>query len=413
MKYLNSNEIKDLMLKNEYSNLFYTESKIVFKYDLEDVVSGKPSTLSRIQMAQKIKIDNQDFYLVNDEFKDYYPSVMLLDANSPLITEVLESTKKYYSVEEEFERVKLAGVMTVGGTLNAKPITKPFSNQPEIQSKFESDVKNLINDHMKNYNKVFIESMSKYTKFSHLKEDSKDDADIQDKLNRTLSNAKLAINKESTSFDEVLSNIKKLTSVKYNEVETQRKEAYDLRMKEEAAERKKAADLKSFLATQEVKDYLIEKFGYYPVVEFKNDKVEVNFINKDDQTIDTLTFNTVETEIDFYNKKEDDFSYLYTRHIPDSEFESLNKDVHKKYFHAIYDLKDSVIINNKDDLPDFQYVWDKHGEKLPENRQTSLIADDKLTLSVAMKDNYSNEHIAAYVQDEFNETFKKKNKLKP
>lgn len=417
MKYLSEQEIKSLLTKNEEQNLSYREDNIVFSYDLVDTVNGTQSTVGIPQKSKLIKVDGEEYYIVFDQYKDYAPFDMLIPVNSDKIVSVEVGNSKYFSVEEETKRTSDLLVKKVGGVLAGKSIPKPFSSIPELQELLEKSAKEVHLKHVETYTRAFISKMGEIQHLYNLNDISSQDKDIEEGVGRIIVGNKTFLSKVANTFENNLNSVFDNIKVQYDDILARRniefqQEQKTLREKRDSEIQQRAV-LKAYVESQDAKEFLIQKFGYYPIVDFKFDEVAVSFHDKNDKVLDVITLKTTDTEINYYSEKEHEDSYLYIRHISDESFASIPKDLEKKYYHTIFDLRYSIILNNKNDYEALDEVVEKYIEKLPDDKDENLLADDKFSLSKIMKNNFSSNVRLEHVNKEMDEKFNKKQKLKP
>lgn len=71
-----------------------------------------------------------------------------------------------------------------------------------------------------------------------------------------------------------------------------------------------------------MKDSSLEKFGYYPKIEVAESTIIVNFVDKDNKALDTLSLPLKSKEIDFYSKETGEPEYLRVRIVEDGAFKA-------------------------------------------------------------------------------------------
>ena len=416
MKYINSQDLEKLLQENENQNLYFEKLKIVYGYKLQDTVSGENVIQKREQNAYKFKINENDVVVTNDEYKDYTPSYMVLEANDKNILEVKHAQKEVHSVNAESQRVNTIAVKKVGGWLAGKEIPKAFAGNEPLQTQFASEVSALVEAHMKRYEKQFISKMTEVVNLNKLNDVAAEDPQIANQIAKITVEAKVFLAKLSNTFETNLDAIYKNINTPYQEglkasAEERQKIAEAQRVAEQE-ERMKSAQLQSFVAIQSAKEFTLEKFGYYPIVDIKLNEMTVTFNNKDDVKLDSFTFPLKDVEVDYYSEKSGDNEYLHVRVLEDNATDGLTKDQKKKYFHALFDLKAGIILNDIKDLPYFDEVVDKHDKLLPQDKEEILYANDQHGLVKTMKNNFSNQVRLDLVNSELEKEFPKSRKLK-
>ena len=416
MKYINSQDLEKLLQENENQNLYFEKLKIVYGYKLQDTVSGENVIQKREQNAYKFKINENDVVVTNDEYKDYTPSYMVLEANDKNILEVKHAQKEVHSVNAESQRVNTIAVKKVGGWLAGKEIPKAFAGNESLQTQFASEVSALVEAHMKRYEKQFISKMTEVVNLNKLNDVAAEDPQIANQIAKITVEAKVFLAKLSNTFETNLDAIYKNINTPYQEglkasAEERQKIAEAQRVAEQE-ERMKSAQLQSFVAIQSAKEFTLEKFGYYPIVDIKLNEMTVTFNNKDDVKLDSFTFPLKDVEVDYYSEKSGDNEYLHVRVLEDNATDGLTKDQKKKYFHALFDLKAGIILNDIKDLPYFDEVVDKHDKLLPQDKEEILYANDQHGLVKTMKNNFSNQVRLDLVNSELEKEFPKSRKLK-
>lgn len=416
MKYISSQDLDKLLQENETQNLYFDKLKIVYGYQLQDTVSGDNVVQKREQSAYKFKINEKDVVVTNDEYKDYAPSYMVLDANDKNILDVKHTQQEVHSVNAESQRVNTLATKKVGGWLAGKEIPKAFAGNEALQSQFSSEVAELVETHMKRYEKQFINKMSEVVNLNKLNDVAAEDPQIANQIAKITVDSKVFLAKLSGTFENNLDAIYTNINTPYQEglkaSAEERQQIAEAQRVTEQAERKKSAELQSFVAVQAAKEFTLEKFGYYPIVDFKANELTVTFNNKDDVKLDSFTFPLKDIEIDYYSEKSGETEYLHVRVLEDNATDSLTKDQKKKYFHALFDLKAGLILNDKKDLPYLDEVIEKHDKLLPKDNDETLYANDQHGLVKTMKTNFSMEGRLAHVNSELEKEFPKPKKLK-
>jgi len=168
-------------------------------------------------------------------------------------------------------------------------------------------------------------------------------------------------------------------------------ESYRVRQEQQDLDNKITSDLKKLVAFNEVKDSSLEKFGYYAKIEVAESNITVKFLDKDNKSLDILALPLISKEIDFYSKETGEAEYLRIRIIEDQAFKEIDKIIHKKYYHALYDLKSSIILNDKHDIAHFDYIVNNNFDDIPQNKDEIIFANDSNALAKIMKVNNSNE----------------------
>ena len=417
MKYISSQDLDKLLQENETQNLYFEKLKIVYAYQLQDTVSGANVVNKREQNAYKFKINEKDVIVTNDEYKDYAPSYMVLEANDKNILDIKTTQQEVHSVNVESQRVNTLAVKKVGGWLAGKEIPKAFAGNEALQTQFASEVSALVETHMKRYEKQFISKMTEVVNLNKLNDVAAEDPQIANQIAKITVDSKVFLAKLAGTFENNLDTIYTNINTPYQQglkaSAEERQQIAEAQRVSEEEERKKSAQLQAFVAVQSAKDFTLEKFGYYPVVEFKANELTVTFNNKDDVKLDSFTFPLKDVEIDYYSEKSNETEYLHVRVLEDNATDSLTKDQKKKYFHALFDLKAGLILNDKKDLPYLDEVIDKHDKLLPKDNDEILYANDQHGLVKTMKDNFSMEGRLAHVNSELEKEFPKPKKLKP
>lgn len=416
MKYISSQDLDKLLQENESQHLYFDKLKIVYNYALQDVVSGASVGQKREQAAYGFKINDKSVIVTNDEFKDYSPSFMVLDANDKNILEIKSSQKEVHSVNAESQRVNTLATKKVGGWLAGKEIPKAFAGNTALQEQFAAEVNAFVDLHMKRYEKQFISKMGEVVELNKLKEVAAEDPQIANQMDKITVDNKVFLGKLSSTFEGNLDKIYTAINTPYQEglkaSAEERQKIADAQRVTEQEERKKNLELQNFVAAQASKDFTLEKFGYYPVVEYGLNELTVTFNNKDDVKLDTFKLPLKDIEIDYYSEKTGESEYLNIRVLEDNATDGLTKDQKKKYYHALFDLKAGLVLNNQKDLPYFDEVADKHFKLLPEDKDELLFANDQFGLVKAMKTNFSSQIRLDLVNAEFDKDFPKTKKLK-
>jgi len=416
MKYISSQDLDKLLQENESQHLYFDKLKIVYNYPLQDVVSGASVSHKREQTAYGFKINDKSVIVSNDEFKDYSPSFMVLDANDKNILEIKNSQKEVHSVNAESQRVNTLATKKVGGWLAGKEIPKAFAGNVALQEQFAAEVSALVDLHMKRYEKQFISKMGEIVELNKLKDVAAEDPQIANQMDKITVDNKVFLGKLSSTFESNLEKIYTNINIPYQAGlkadSEERQKILEAQHINAQAERKRNLELQNFVAAQSSKEFTLEKFGYYPVVEFGANELTVTFNNKDDVKLDTFKFPLKDIEIDYYSEKSGDSEYLNIRVLDDNATDSLSKDQKKKYYHALFDLKAGLVLKDQKELPYFDEVADKHVNLLPEDKDELLFANDQFGLVKVMKNNLSNQIRLDLVNSELEKEFPKTKKLK-
>lgn len=418
MDYINRTQLDDLLLKNENINLYFEKLSIVFNYQLQDT-AGNEVDKHTVQEAFKLKIDGKDMIVTIDSYKDYEPFYMVLPADSPEIIEVKSTTPEVYSVNQERIRVSEIAKKKLGGWIKGREYARAFNQNTELNNQFEKEVNELIETYIDRYSKTFISKMGENIKLNQLFEGNLTDTDIHKQAQNIVFKNNLYLLNLSGTFEKGLEEIyKPLLKIYEDEMHGIKKTALD-KAKEKIEQARpvqedtaKAEKLKAFVEVQNAKDFSIDKFGYYPTVNFTDTNVIISFVNKDEVVLDTLALPLKDVEIDYVDKKNNDPEYLYLKSFDESSLDAINKDTYKKYYHALHDLKSSLILKSESDLPYFDYVIENLDYLLPES-EDHLFENDKYGLLKLMKNNYSNEVRLEYVNKEIKQKFSGSTKLKP
>lgn len=418
MDYINRTQLDDLLLKNENINLYFEKLSIVFNYQLQDT-AGNEVDKHTVQEAFKLKIDGKDMIVTIDSYKDYEPFYMVLPADSPEIIEVKSTTPEVYSVNQERVRVSEIAKKKLGGWIKGREYAKAFNQNTELNNQFEKEVNELIETYIDRYSKTFINKMGENIKLNQLVEGNLTDTEIHKQAQNIVFKNNLYLLNLSEIFEKGLEDIyKPLLKTYEDEMHGIKKTALD-KAKEKIEQAKplqedtaKAEKLKAFVEVQNAKDFSIDKFGYYPNVNFTDANVIISFVNKDEVVLDTLALPLKDVEIDYVDKETNEPEYLYLKSFDESSFDAINKDTYKKYYHALHDLKSSLILKSESDLPYFDYVIENLDYLLPESDE-HLFENDKYGLLKLMKSNYSNEVRLEHVNKEIKQKFSGSTKLKP
>lgn len=418
MDYINRTQLDDLLLKNENINLYFEKLSIVFNYQLQDT-AGNEVDKHTVQEAFKLKIDGKDMIVTIDSYKDYEPFYMVLPADSPEIVEVKSTTPEIHSVNQERIRVSEIAKKKLGGWIKGREYARAFNQNTELNNQFEKEVNELIETYIDRYSKTFISKMGENIKLNQLVEGNLTDTDIHKQAQNIVFKNNLYLLNLSGTFEKGLEEIyKPLLKIYEDEMHGIKKTALD-KAKEKIEQAKpvqedtaKAEKLKAFVEVQNAKDFSIDKFGYYPTVNFTDANVIVSFVNKDEVVLDTLALPLKDVEIDYVDKETNAPEYLYLKSFDESSLDAINKDTYKKYYHALHDLKSSLILKSESDLPYFDYVIENLDYLLPES-EDHLFENDKYGLLKLMKNNYSNEVRLEYVNKEIKQKFSGSTKLKP
>lgn len=418
MDYINRTQLDDLLLKNENINLYFEKLSIVFNYQLQDT-AGNEVDKHTVQEAFKLKIDGKDMIVTIDSYKDYEPFYMVLPADSPEIVEVKSTTPEIHSVNQERIRVSEIAKKKLGGWIKGREYARAFNQNTELNNQFEKEVNELIETYIDRYSKTFISKMGENIKLNQLVEGNLTDTDIHKQAQNIVFKNNLYLLNLSGTFEKGLEEIyKPLLKIYEDEMHGIKKTALD-KAKEKIEQAKpvqedtaKAEKLKAFVEVQNAKDFSIDKFGYYPTVNFTDANVIVSFVNKDEVVLDTLALPLKDVEIDYVDKETNAPEYLYLKSFDESSLDAINKDTYKKYYHALHDLKSSLILKSESDLPYFDYVIENLDYLLPES-EDHLFDNDKYGLLKLMKNNYSNEVRLEYVNKEIKQKFSGATKLKP
>lgn len=78
MNYINSQDLEKMLQENEAQHLYFEKLKIVYGYEVEDVISGAHGVQRREQNAYQLKVGDKDVIITLDEYKDYSASYMVL-----------------------------------------------------------------------------------------------------------------------------------------------------------------------------------------------------------------------------------------------------------------------------------------------------------------------------------------------
>lgn len=416
MKYISSQDLEKLLQDNESQNLYFDKLKIVYGYELQDTVSGANAVQKREQNAYQLKINNEEVVITLDEYKDVSPFYMVLPKNDKNILEVKSSQQEVHSVNAEKQRVNTLAIKKVGGWLAGKELPKAFAGNETLQTQFSTEVAALVDVHMQRYNKQFTSKMGEVVNLNKLNDVAAEDPQIANQIAKITVDAKVFLSKLAGTFETNLDSIYTAINTPYQEglkaSAEERKQIADNQRAVELEEKKRSAELQSFVAVQSSKDFTLEKFGYYPVVEFTANDLTVTFNNKDDVKLDSFKLPLKEIAIDYYSEKSNESEYLYLRVLDDNATAGLTNTQQKKYFHALFDLKAGLILNDKKDLPYLDEVIEKHEKLLPVDKDELLYANDQHGLVKTMKDNFSNDIRLNHVNSELDKEFPKVKKLK-
>jgi hypothetical protein len=417
MNYINAQDLDKMLQENEEKNLYFNKLKIVYAYELADTVSGDNNIVQKKeQNAYQLKVNDKDVIVTLDEYKDYSPAYMVLPTNDKNILEVKSNVQEIHSVNVERQRVGNLAIKKVGGWLGGKEIGKAFAGNEDLQHQFSQEVKTLVELHMNRYEKQFISKMGEIVQLDQIKEVATQDPEIANRIAKITVDNKTFLSKLSNTFDlnveKAYENINTPYQAGLKATAAERQQIADAQYAAQQAEAKRTSELQSFVAIQSAKDFTLEKFGYYPVVEFKSDALTVTFNNKDDIKMDTFTLPLKDIEIDFYSQKTGTSEYLHMSVLEDNAIDSISKDLRKKYYHAFFDLKAGLILKDKSDLPYFDEVVDKHDHLLPKENDQVLFANDQFGLVKEMKNNFSHEARLNLVNSELEKDHPKAKKLK-
>lgn len=417
MNYINAQDLDKMLQENEAKNLYFNKLKIVYAYELADTVSGDNNIIQKKeQNAYQLKVNDKDVIVTLDEYKDYSPAYMVLPANDKNILEVKSNVQEIHSVNVERQRVGNLAIKKVGGWLAGKEIGKAFASNEELQYKFSENVKTLVEAHMDRYEKQFINKMGEIVKLDQIKEVASQDPEIANRIAKITVDNKMFLSKLSNTFDlnieKAYESINAPYQAELKATAAERQQITDAQYAAQQAEAKRTSELQSFVTVQAAKDFSLEKFGYYPVVEFKSDSLTVTFNNKDDVKMDSFKLPLKDVEIDFYSNKTGTSEYLHMSVLEDNATDSISKDLRKKYYHAFFDLKAGLILKDKSDLPYFDEVVDKHEHLLPKDNDQILFANDQFGLVKEMKNNFSHEARLTLVNSELEKDHPKAKKLK-
>lgn len=417
MNYINSQDLEKMLQENEAQHLYFEKLKIVYGYEVEDVISGAHGVQRREQNAYQLKVGDKDVIITLDEYKDYSASYMVLPVDDKNILEIKSNQAEVHSINVEKQRVNTLATKKVGGWLAGKEIPKAFAGNEALQTQFASEVSALVETHMKRYEKQFISKMTEVVNLNKLNDVAAEDPQIANQIAKITVDSKVFLAKLAGTFENNLDTIYTNINTPYQQglkaSAEERQQIAEAQRVAEQEERKKSAQLQAFVAVQSAKDFTLEKFGYYPVVEFKANELTVTFNNKDDVKLDSFTLPLKDVEIDYYSEKSEDNEYLHVRVLEDNATDVLTKDQKKKYFHALFDLKAGLILNDKKDLPYLDEVIEKHDKLLPKDNDEILYANDQHGLVKTMKTNFSMEGRLAHVNSELEKEFPKPKKLKP
>lgn len=412
MNYINSQDLDKMLQENESQHLYFEKLKIVYGYEVEDVLSGAHGVQKREQNAYKLKSGEKDVVVTLDEYKDYAPSYMVLAVDDKNIVEIKSTQKEIHSVNVERQRVNGLATKKVGGWLAGKEIPKAFAGNEALQTQFASEVAALVDIHMNRYEKQFINKMSSVVDLNKLNDVAAEDPQIADQISKITVDSKVFLAKLSgtfeTNLDTIYTNINTPYQAGLKASAEERQKNLEVQQAAEQAERKRSLEVQGYLAAQSSKEFTLEKFGYAPVIEFDKDSVTVTFNNKDDVKMDSFKLPLKDIEIDFYSEKSGDSEYLNLRVLEDNATDSLTKGQKIKYFHALYDLKAGLFLKDKSELPYYDEVADKHVNLLPDHTDELFFENDRHNLVKTMKDNFSNDVRLKLVNDELDKEFPKK-----
>lgn len=412
MNYINSQDLEKMLQENESQHLYFEKLKIVYGYEVEDVISGAHGVQRREQNAYKLKSGEKDVIVTMDEYKDYSASYMVLPVDDKNILEIKSSQKEIHSVNFERQRVNGLATKKVGGWLAGKEIQKAFAGNDVLQTQFASEVAALVDIHMNRYEKQFISKMSSVVDLNKLNDVAAEDPQIANQIAKITVDSKVFLAKLAgtfeTNLDTIYTNINTPYQAGLKASAEERQKNLEVQQAAEQAERKRSLEVQGYLAAQSSKDFTLEKFGYAPVVEFDKDSLTVTFNNKDDVKIDSFKFPLKDVEIDFYSEKSSDLEYLHLRVLEDNATDSLTKGQKIKYFHALYDLKAGIFLQSQSELPYYDEVVDKHINLLPEKNDELFFENDRYGLVKTMKDNFSSDVRLKLVNDELDKEFPKK-----
>ena len=138
MKYLNQDEINDILVKNEKENVYYNIVQAQYAYELEDVLTGKPHTKVEMHKMIHFGVNNESFFIINDNYKDSSPSHFIISEKELADQRYTILSIKILSHEIEEARMNRVLAEKLGGQ---------FSNDlksPALFNKIESFEKEII-----------------------------------------------------------------------------------------------------------------------------------------------------------------------------------------------------------------------------------------------------------------------------
>lgn len=362
MKYLNQDEINDILVKNEKENVYYHIVLAHYMYDIEDVLTGKLDKKVAIQQAIQFGVDNKSFFIINDMYKDSSPSHLVISERQLLDENYTILSIKIHSHQLEEARINKVLAEKLGGKFSDKPNAQALFNKIES---FEKEIiefaKDLKQDKLGDY---YVRASQKNTEYC----------------------------KEiSESFDKELDKkINALTS-RYEVELKEREKLANERKEKENLERQEKAKLKDAVALKTVKSEVLDSLGYYPkltVNEKDNTQLTLNIYNGKDEVIDTLPLKIEVKDVVVGYDSYGDSIYQYYAHINEESTSLISDKQYNDYFKVLYFLENSMIMEDA-----FTYLNSrKIGNEIPRNNQFWLVLNNENELMHSLNYEYKKEN---------------------
>lgn len=410
MKYLNFSELNNILKENENKNTYFNEINLIFNYELGDLTSSiefnndkpKSSITQKVeQSAYGVNIDGKDLVVLHDQFEDSSSPYFIVEKDSPNIVKIISTKPQIFTLIEENKISSKLIESKIGKN------KKPFGQYENLNDSLINHLEEAKEKYLKNFNEHLIENL-KALNFAY-----KNNPQSVDKYLRLN-------NKYIAEYQNLFKNhVEEIVNLYKSDYDLQSKidtnnffKKYDEEQKAKAIAKKTELKLKEDTTNTLNNSYLIEKFNYYPFVEVDTKKNELQFIafNSNHEEVFKNIFPLKVNEIEYYDDKTgiDEVLVYYT--IEESSLNSLTKSDHKKYYHSLFDLNDSIIIS-KNDSSSLDIVASKDITDFG-NKDNTLILEKPFSLSSVMQLNYSSESRLKYVEDEMKSKFSS-NKLKP
>ncbi len=390
-KNINSVELQKLLIDNENQNIYYDKVKVQVQYYSLD---EKGNELKQIveENGYGIKINGVEHIIFSDSYDDSAKPYIFVERNSENIKSVKLIEQGLFSYERELSIVNKYITKKMG--FNGKP----FGNNDELNNKLSEHLETHKNRYLKSFKEGLIENLNsviasdKNIKFINLKDDH--------------------IHQMNDLFIQHTDEIFSLYSQEYKFIMEQERKDYLRRQELERELKKKLMEEKEKEAVKEQNEFSLSKFGYYTEIEtdLKNKSVELNIFNKDNLKTFNYKFPLTLKEVEYFDQSTG-LDEVFSFYIVDKKFENnINKSDYKKFYHAIFELKDSILVE-KNQLEGLDIVANRDLSDF-EGTDNVLSVEKKNSLSKTIYENHSTtDNRLVYINEEMKEKFNN-NKLK-